>query len=138
MDDDLRYLNLVSIFHYVVAGIAGLFACFPIFHLAIGLSFLGEIPNMADQGDVPFPFMLFPILFTVIPAVLILFGWLFAIAVALTGYFIQQRRMHTFCLVMGAVETMFMPFGTVLGVFTLILLTKADIKKLFVSAQHPL
>jgi hypothetical protein len=32
MSEDEQYLRLLSIFHYVVGGIAALFACFPIFH----------------------------------------------------------------------------------------------------------
>jgi hypothetical protein len=30
-------LRLLSIFHYVVAGLSALFACIPIIHLALGL-----------------------------------------------------------------------------------------------------
>ena len=38
------------------------------------------------------------------------------------------------CLVVGALECMMMPFGTVLGVFTLIALTKPSVKALFADA----
>ncbi len=37
MDQDLEHLRLLSIFHYVVGGIAGLFACFPCIHLVLGI-----------------------------------------------------------------------------------------------------
>jgi hypothetical protein len=36
-----------------------------------------------------------------------------------------------FCLVMGGVECLFMPFGTVLGVFTIIVLMQEPVKQLF-------
>jgi hypothetical protein len=36
-----------------------------------------------------------------------------------------------FCLVMGGVECLFMPFGTVLGVFTIIVLMREPVKQLF-------
>jgi hypothetical protein len=58
---------------------------------------------------------------------------MFAIAVVLDGYFIKKRKWFTYCLVMGGVETIFMPFGTVLGVFTIVMLTKPNIKELFVQ-----
>jgi len=35
---DEQYLKILSIFHFVVGGIAGLFACFPVFHLAMGVA----------------------------------------------------------------------------------------------------
>jgi hypothetical protein len=37
MKQDEEHLRLLSIFHYVVAGLAALFALFPIFHLILGL-----------------------------------------------------------------------------------------------------
>jgi hypothetical protein len=37
MTQDEDHLKLLSIFHYVVGGLAGLFALLPIFHLVIGL-----------------------------------------------------------------------------------------------------
>ncbi len=36
-EEALRYLNLLSIFHYVIAGIGGLSACLPILHLVMGI-----------------------------------------------------------------------------------------------------
>jgi hypothetical protein len=38
---------------------------------------------------------------------------------------------YTFCLVMAGVACMFMPFGTVLGVFTIIVLLRDSVKELF-------
>ena len=37
---DEEHLRLLSIFHYVVAGLAGLFALFPPIHLLVGLALL--------------------------------------------------------------------------------------------------
>ena len=51
--------------------------------------------------------------------------------VILTGRFLATRRHHMFCLVIGCVECLSMPFGTVLGVFTIIVLSKESVKQLF-------
>ncbi len=40
MQQDEEHLKLLSIFHYVVGGLAALFACFPIFHLIMGIVFI--------------------------------------------------------------------------------------------------
>lgn len=131
---DAEYLKLLSIFHYVVAGFAGLFACFPIFHLAIGLGMLtggfGGFPS-----NEAFPFQLFGLMFTVIPAAIILGGWTFAICVAISGYFLSRRKKYMFCFVMAAISTVFMPFGTVLGVFTILVLLRSPVKEMFEKAQ---
>ncbi len=38
--EDGEHLKLLSIFHYVVAGLAGLFACLPLLHMAFGILML--------------------------------------------------------------------------------------------------
>jgi hypothetical protein len=131
MDDEIRYLNLLALFHIVVGAIAGLFSCFPLINLSIGLSMLEEIPKTIAQGDMFSPFALLPIMFILLPTGIVVVGWMFAIAIALNGYYIKERKWLTYCLVMSGVETIFMPFGTALGVFTIILLTRPSIKGLF-------
>ncbi len=132
MKQDLEHLKILSIFHYVLAGIVALFACFPIFHLVMGISMLtgdffqGEVPS-----DAPFPFGMFSLMFTIIPAIIILSGWAFAISLAVSGYFLSKKTRYLFCLVVAGISCIFTPFGTVLGVFTIIVLMRPSVKKLF-------
>ena len=131
-NEDLQHLRILSIFHYVVAGISGLFACFPIFHFGIGLSMVvGSFTNPEEMG----PMALFGLVFTVIAGSIMLFGWIFAILIALAGYNLASKKNYMFCLVMAGVECIFTPFGTVLGVFTIIVLMRPSVKELF--AYHP-
>ena len=53
----------------------------------------------------------------------------------LAGRYLSQQRHYTFCLVMAAVACMFMPFGTVLGVFTIIVLVRESVKELFAQGK---
>jgi hypothetical protein len=62
---------------------------------------------------------------------IILAGWTFAVLVLITGRLIAQRKHYTFCFVMACIECMFMPFGTVLGVFTIIVLLRESVKSFF-------
>jgi len=55
----------------------------------------------------------------------------FAVCLALAGRFLAQRRRYYYCLVMAGIACMFMPFGTVLGVFTIIVLLRESVKELF-------
>jgi len=131
MEERESQLQILAIFHYVVGGLAALFACLPIFHLMIGISLLTELPNLFRQEETLFPFLIIPVMFILIPAALILAGWAFSICIAIAGRFLQTRKHHTYCLVMGGVETVFFPFGTALGIFTLLLITKPEVKELF-------
>ncbi|HLP06836.1 MAG TPA: hypothetical protein VK178_01620 [Opitutaceae bacterium] len=135
MDQDHEHLRLLTIFHYVVAGIAALFACFPLIHLAVGLFFILAPASMTGSGQPPPPAFLGWI-FVIFASCFILAGWTFAACVLYAGRCLAKRRRLLFCQVMAGVECMFMPFGTALGVFTLLVLTRPSVKPLF-DDQRP-
>jgi hypothetical protein len=127
--EDEQYLRLLSIFHYIVGGLVGLIACFPLIHFTLGVGMI--VASLSHAGDSD-PMMILPgLLFAGVAGVIILVGWTLAICIALTGYFLSARKNYMFCLVMAGVETIFTPFGTVLGVFTIILLIRPSVKVLF-------
>ncbi len=126
-NQDAEHLRLLSIFHYVVAGLAALFACLPTFHFVIGLAMIGGWGDMPADPEAE----LVGWFFVIFAAVFILSGWVFAVCLALAGRYLSQRRHYTYCLVMAGVACMFMPFGTVLGVFTIITLVRDSVQRLF-------
>lgn len=129
MTRDEEHLRLLSIFHYVVGGLAGLFALFPIFHLIFGLIMIFASDKFAGKGA-PLPAFL-GWFFVIFAAMFIILGWIFAAFVLTAGRFLARRKHYMFCLVMGGVECLFMPFGTVLGVFTIVVLMQEPVKQLF-------
>ena len=50
MSDVLHHLQILSIFHYVVGGIIGLVACFPIIHFTIGILIVTGAFDSATQA----------------------------------------------------------------------------------------
>ena len=49
---DEQHLKLLSIFHYVCAGLAGMVGCFPIFHVVIGIAIMaGGLSGRAAKGS---------------------------------------------------------------------------------------
>jgi len=217
INQDDEHLRLLSVFHYVVAGITALFACFPIIHLIIGIAMLSgaldgpfgehwggeetrepawtvpaEAPPLelvpaepaepvppepvplepgpakpdALAPDAPappgpgarepdeaaethgyrstparghrrrshgFPGTFFGVMFVVFPAIFILCGWTLAVLLFIAGRCLARRKHHMFCLVIAGIRCLFMPFGTVLGVFTLIVLMRPSVKAQFQS-----
>ncbi len=133
MNQDEQYLKILAIFHFVIGGIAGLFACFPIIHFVMGIFMIVlSLAPGAVEGDMPFfPAGMAGIMFTVIAGLVMALGWAFALSLILAGFGLLRKRWYTFCLVMAGVACTFMPFGTVLGVFTLILLLKPEVKEMF-------
>jgi len=123
---DRQHLDLLGIFHYILAGLTGLFSLFPIIHLMIGVAMVTGKLDHSDPGAAIAGWF-----FIVFAAVFILCGLVIAVLMALAGGYLRQRRHYTFCLVIAAIECMLIPFGTVLGVFTLIVLMRASVKPLF-------
>jgi hypothetical protein len=131
MNQDSEHLRLLSIFHYVVGGLAGLFALFPLFHLAFGLFIILAPEKFNGNTDAPPAFLGW--LFVGLAATFITFGWTFAALVITAGRFLAKRKRYLFCLVIAGVECVFMPFGTVLGVFTIVVLSRESVKQMFVA-----
>jgi hypothetical protein len=129
MNDDLQHLRLLSIFHYVVAGITALVGCFPIIHLAIGIAMLsGMLPVQPNERA----FSSFAGgLFVAVAGILITLMWSFAVVLLFAARYLREHRRYMFCLIVSGLECMFMPFGTVLGVFTIIVLLRPSVRQLF-------
>jgi hypothetical protein len=128
MAPDDEQLHLLSIFHYIVGGLALLFSFFPLFYGFIGLLIL-HAPAHPKHGDPP-PYFLGWI-FIGFGCFFFLLGLLFALCIALSGRFIRRRRSYWFSFVVACVECLFFPFGIVLGVFAIIVLSRRSVKELY-------
>lgn len=128
MTQDEEYLNLLSIFHYVVAGLTAVFSLFPVLHLVVGIAIVGGAFGGVEGEEVP---VFVGWLFIVIAVIMIAIGLGVAGLIAFAGRAIRQRKNHTFCVVVAAVACLMFPFGTVLGIFTIIILSRDSVKRLF-------
>ena len=64
-----------------------------------------------------------------------LFGIAMAICILIAGRCLSHRQGYPFALVMACIECLFVPFGTILGLFTIIALSREFVKALFVATQ---
>jgi hypothetical protein len=136
MDPDREQLHLLSIFHYIVGALTALFALLPLFHLLLGWTMITRGLDASGERD-PFG----PVigwLFVFFASGAIALGLAFAVCLAVAGRNLQRQRGYTFCLVVGAISCLFVPFGTVLGVFTLVVLLRPSVKSLFGLPAPPL
>jgi hypothetical protein len=130
MTNDLEHLKLLSIFHYVVGGLAALCSLFPLLHLGMGIAMVtGRMPDAADQPEA----VLFGWFFIIFAAGMIVGGVSFALGLVLAGRFLARRVNYIFCFVMAALSCIFVPFGTVLGVFTMVVLMRPTVKEMFAA-----
>lgn len=125
---DQRHLELLSIFHYVVGGVMAIFACMPLIHLSIGLAMMsGTIGN--DNGSAP-P-VWFGMIFAIMGGVFFVIGEAIAALTIYSGRQLKKRTKYMFSFVMGCIMCMFMPFGTILGIFTILVLSRESVKKMY-------
>ena len=138
---DREHLKLLVIFHYIAAGLLGLMGCIPFIHLAIGIFIVtGEFdpgPGNTKPNDPPPEIIGY--FFIAFASVFILLAWSLAAATFFSARNLSRRSGYTFSFVTACVLCIWMPIGTVLGVFTIIVLMRPSVKELFLprSAYEP-
>jgi hypothetical protein len=120
---DAEHLRLLSIFHFVCGGLLMLFGCFPIIHIAMGIAMvMGKMQNAPREMGY---------LFIAMGIFFIAFMWGLGICVILSGKFLRERRNYMYSFVVAAISCLQAPFGTVLGVFTIIVLSRPSVKMMY-------
>jgi hypothetical protein len=126
---DEEHLRLLSIAHYIAAGFNALFALIGFAYGSFFSILLRNIPNNASSGfESGFdPALIFGTL-----------GGLFGVAMLLgaaaefwVGRSLTKREGHTFCVVVSAFDCLSVPYGTLLGVASLVVLERPTVKALF-------
>ncbi len=131
---DIAQLRLLAIFHYIGAAIGALFACFPLIHVFIGIMMMVRPEMMAEGRGVAPPAWL-GVFFAALGAMLVFAGWAVAVCTFISGRFLAKRRRRMFSFVLAAILCAFMPFGTVLGIFTIIVLSRESVQRLYAASE---
>jgi len=137
MNQDSEHLRLLAIFHYVVALLAALFSLFPLIYTTIGAIFVFVARRGTPKPGEELPPEFLGWIFVCIGLFLFLLGIAIAICIFIGGRCLSQRKGYSFALVMACIECLFVPFGTILGVFTIVVLARESVKALFSDTQTP-
>jgi hypothetical protein len=134
VDRDQEHLALLKLGFYIMAGFNGLCALFTLIYIGMGIFFAFGLPQATPPGLDP-RFM---------GALLIGMGltfFLLGIAATFLTYFagrsLGERRRRIFCMVVAGVLCLSLPFGTMLGVCTIIVLNRPSVKELFEGKGAP-
>jgi hypothetical protein len=112
------------------------FACIPLIHVGIGVvivlaSVLAD--NHGHPGTDNLPPALLGLFFVVFGGLVVLAGWTMAALTIFAGRNLANRRRPTFCFVIACLLCVWVPMGTILGVFTIIVLSRPTVKSIFNS-----
>src|SRR6266487_3592000 len=136
MNQDKEHLRLLSIFHYIVAGLAALFSFFPLLYTTVGAIFIFVARHGTPKPGEELPPEFIGWILAVIGSLLFLFGIAIAICILIAGRSLAKHVRYWFAFVMACIECLFIPFGTILGVFTIIVLSRESVKTLFSSTAE--
>ena len=129
---DESHLNLLSIFHYVFAGLGffgglGLLAHYALMN-ALMNGKLGGSPRPPPAEMV-----------AMMQGMYVVLGFLLLVRIVLNvlaGVFLRQRRNRVFCIVVAALDCLQIPLGTTLGVFTVIVLMRESVSCGYARLDH--
>jgi hypothetical protein len=128
---DLEHLKLLTIFHFVLAGLVALIGSIFIFHLVMGILMLtGNMPGPRPGTPGAPPAFMGWFMFG-LGAFMLLFSWSLALCLGIAGYCLSRRKGWMFCCLVAGFACLNAPLGTALGVFTLLVLLRPRVKDLF-------
>ena len=131
MSQDREHLQLLAIFHYVVAGLAALFSFFPLLYTTVGAVFIFAARHGTAKPCEDLPPEFLGWIFAVLGSLLFLIGIAMAICILIAGRSLALRKRYSFAFVMACIECLFIPFGTILGAFTIVVLSRESVRELF-------
>jgi len=130
MDQTRAHLDLLGIFHYVSAGLSllcgGLYAVVFVAMAGAMKSLADRAPRGADQIPPEFLWM-----FGGIGVLMLAIAAGTALMAGVAGWCLRARKAWIYCVIVAALSLLSAPIGTVLGIFTLIVLMRPEAKALF-------
>jgi hypothetical protein len=131
---DAEHLRLLRL-GYLIGGAANaVWALFPLIHITIGLFMLFASRSFPVKANDPDP-KFFGIMFIAFGTTLSLVFGVNAVLKLLTARAIRNRQSRTFCLIVAAITTFGIPYGTALGVSTFMVLSRPSIETLFAETD---
>jgi hypothetical protein len=122
---DESQLNLLSIFYYIFAGLGLLGGCFLVGHWWLMHALMtGKLGTNADAPP--------PEAMAIMQFMYVVIGFFMVVATTLnvlTAVFLRRRKHRMFSMVVAGLNCLQFPFGTVLGVFTFVVLMRESVRE---------
>jgi hypothetical protein len=131
--EDVQNLNVLAICHFIYAGLFGLVSL--VFGAILLFTMLATAGAAASRNGGPEAAAAIGVVDVILGMVVFL---ILAKAglIAYSGVCIRKRRHRTLSFVMACLSCLNVPFGTALGVFTLVVLSRPSVKALYDYAER--
>jgi len=134
---DEEHLHLLYIGYLISAGMSAFFSFFGLIYVfmgvIMGVFFSAESNAAGHAADAPPAFIGW--IFGIIGFGIFLFLITMGVLKFVAAFRIKHRRSRVFCMVIAGISCLAIPYGTLLGVCTFIVLERASVKKLFAAGN---
>jgi hypothetical protein len=127
-NDDAQHLTALSICTFVYAGLVAMMGLFGLIYVVMGIVMATSMPPGPAGGP---PAAAIGGIFAVFGGIFTLVGLAMAVVLVMSGLALRKRQRRNLSFVVACLICINIPFGTLLGVFTLIVLSRASVKALY-------
>ena len=128
LDDE--HLRLLRIGYFVVGCVSALYSLIGVFYAGMGALMGGVMHAALKHSDKPSPALMMGVFAVLGIGVFALFGT-HALLSFLTARNLRLRRSRTLCFVTAAFSCLYIPFGTLIGIYTFSVLGRPRVVALF-------
>ncbi len=129
------HLRLLRIGYLIEGGVSVLAALFGVFYAVLGAIFFSALPGPGRGGPPP---AFIGGLFLIIGLFILAVAVVSALLRFLTARALRLRRARVLCLITAGLSCLSVPYGTVLGIMTFIVLARPGVQRLFAGeSQSP-
>lgn len=125
-DRDQDHLAILGIIYYVNAGLTAFFSLFGLLYVAMGIAMLGGAFPV-DKGPSAEELRTVGIVVTAVGGGVCGFLLLLALMNYLCGRWLRANKNRAFCFVCAILTLLSFPYGTLLGIFTIIVLSRESV-----------
>lgn len=129
MNQDLEHLKLLSIFHYIVAGLACFCGLLWVIYIFSGIVLLVASGSMT--GDDRMGASIGGVVAAIVGIVLFILFEVYGILCLMAGRKYAKSEGYRFCFALAVFTCLNFPLGTALGVFAIMVLNRPSVKALF-------
>ncbi|MFI4859939.1 MAG: hypothetical protein ACIAXF_04575 [Phycisphaerales bacterium JB063] len=130
-----EHVRLLGILTWVYAGLELLGVLLGLLYAGIGLFLVAnppaELVQQYQNDPNAMPPTMFGWIFFGVGALVLLFTGTLTLLTVMTALDLMRHRRRVFCMVIAGLHCINLPLGTVLGIFTIIVLSKPEAKSLF-------
>jgi hypothetical protein len=133
--NDVDHIKLIMVFSYIWGGLVAFFSLFGLIYVFMGLMFVQGgstmFPTTGPSGGPGAPPPAFGWIFIVMGVLFVLFFLTVGGLNLYSARCMQHRKHRVFSLVIAGINCMSFPLGTVLGVFTFMVLLRESVSRMY-------